>query len=128
MLRYQDFLRRVVEESVKAATDDYKDRPEKKYMLEGSVAGLLACKDKSPPELSFLLQRARNVHRSAFRSTVLERYWRVTCFMHEVEWVCNVVSAALVNMGIEPIVNPTVRGAMLASRISRETVDQPQLN
>ena len=55
----------------------------------------------------------------AFRGlTDIERYWRVRCFALEVEWTCNVVSAALVNQGLgEAIVPPTARGVMQAARI-----------
>jgi hypothetical protein len=118
MLRYQDFLAKVVDESIEAATKDYSSRPGSEHKLQGSVAGLNACRDKSPPELAALLVRAQKVHRQAFHKTVLERYWRVTCFMHEVEWVCNVISVALVNQGIPPIVEPTMRAALMAQRIS----------
>lgn len=122
MLTYQGFLNRVVDESIKAATASYGHREDKKgnAMLEGAVAGLKACRDKSPPQLSALLIRSKTVLHKCFHRTVLERYWRVNCFMAEVEWVCNVISVALVNQGIAPIVEPTMRAALLAERISKE--------
>lgn len=118
-LRYQDFLTKVIDESIQAATKDYEARPDQEHKLQGSVAGLNACRDLSPPQLGALLQRSQNVHRLCFHRTVLERYWRVTCFMHEVEWVCNVISVALINQGIPPIIQPTMRAAAMAERISR---------
>lgn len=122
--RYQDFLNRVVDESIKGATESYgkRDDSKGKAMFQGAVAGLNACRDLSPPQLAQLLLRARTIQHKAFRATVLERYWRVNCFMAEVEWVCNVISCALVNMGVPPIVEPTMRAAMLASRVSKELV------
>lgn len=125
-LRYQDFLNKAVDESIKGAKESYGHRTDSKgnAMLEGSIAGLNACRDLSPPQLSQLLMRAKTVQHKAFRSTVIERYWRVNCFMAEVEWICNVVSVALVNQGVEPIVEPTMRAAMLASRITQEAASQ----
>lgn len=120
-MRYQDFLNEAVERAIKAATEDYTQRPDRKSSLEGSLAGLKACRDKSPPQLNELLERAYKVHRLAFHRTNLDRYWRITCFMHEVEWICNVVSVALVNMDIPPIVHPTMRAAMVASEIMKQT-------
>lgn len=123
-MRYQDFVKRAVEESVSAAILDYELRPEKKAHLEGSIAGLKACLDKSPPELAYLLERARKVHSSAFRNqTSIDRYWRVTCFMQEVEWICNVVSVVLMNQEMPGIIPPTLRGAQLAQKITLEQVE-----
>lgn len=125
MLRYQDFLKRIVEESTIGATESYGHRedPKGKAMLEGAKAGLKACLNLSPPQLDALLRRARRVQQAAFRqNSNINRYWRVNCFMAEVEWVCNVVSCALVNQGIPPIVEPTMRGAQLAMRITQEAV------
>lgn len=123
-LRYQDFLNRIVDESIKGATESYGHRTDKKgnAMLEGAIAGLNACRNLSPPQLAALLMRAKTVLHKCFHRTVLERYWRVNCFMAEVEWVCNVVSVALVNQGIDPIVEPTMRAAQLAARITQESV------
>lgn len=44
-------------------------------------------------------------------------YWYYRCFHVEVEWVCNVVSAALQNQREETIVPPTARGYLKASEI-----------
>lgn len=121
-LRYQDFLSQVVEQSSNAAVVDY-TKPEDKHMLEGSLAGLAACLDKSPPQLAELLTRAHKVHGKSFHSTNLKRYWRVTCFLHEVEWVCNVISCVLVNMGVDPIIPPTMRGALMAQRITHSALE-----
>ncbi len=124
-LRYQDFLNKAVDESIKGATESYGKRVDSRgrAMIEGSLAGLNACRDLSPPQLAALLERAKKVHHMSMHRTVIERYWRINCFMHEVEWICNVVSVALVNQGIEPIIQPTMRAAMLASRITQESVD-----
>lgn len=119
-MRYQDFLRRAVEESIIAATEDFAKHNEKRYVIEGSLAGLRACLDLSPPQLKNLLARAYRVHQASFHKTSIARYWRVTSFMHEVEWICNVVSVVLWNQGIDTIVVPTQRAAILAQRITLE--------
>jgi hypothetical protein len=115
-MRYQDFLNKVIDESIIAAKKDYTD-PDKKHMLEGSVAGLKACRDLDPVALAHLLQRSHRIQMMAFHTTNINRYWRLTCFSCEVEWVCNVVSAALSNMGMDPIIPYTARGLMMAARV-----------
>lgn len=119
-MNYQEFLRALVEDSVRIITEEWKqmDDPLLHCMLEGGRAGALACRDKSPPELNKLLQRARGVHRSAFHSTIRSRYWRITYFLHEVEWICNVISFVLVNQDMQPIVRPTIKAAKTAARIT----------
>lgn len=130
-MRYQDFLNIVVDEEIKVVHQDYNVDGMKvlkgsmKAILEGSLAGLEACRDKSPPQLAQLLDRAGRVQLACFHSTVSDRYWRVNCFFHEVEWVCNVISAALVNQGVQPIVAPTMKAAIVAERISKGSEQQP---
>lgn len=121
-MRFQDFLRRVIEESIKNCKEDFARRTATyKTELPASVAGLEACRDKSPPQLAQLLERARKVNQIAYRQqTDINRYWQVTAFMAEVEWVCNVVSVVLINQGIAYLVPPTTSAVILASRITRE--------
>jgi hypothetical protein len=119
-MRYQDFLTQVVEESTLAATKDYTAK-NKKPQLEGSIAGLRACLDKSPPQLSALLERAKKVHEKTITSrTNINRYWRVRCFLAEVEWVCNVMSVVLMTHGMPTIVAPTERAINFAASLTNE--------
>lgn len=119
-MRYQDFLTKVVEESTKAASRDYAARTKKAHR-EGSIAGLKACLDKSPPQLALLLERAERVHKKTIATkTNIGRYWRVRCFFAEVEWVCNVMSVILMTQGMPTIVPPTQRAAKFASELARE--------
>ena len=51
---------------------------------------------------------------------VKDNYWWFRCFQLEVEWVCNVVSAMLMNEGHHtPLLSwlPTANGAMKAASI-----------
>lgn len=116
MQDYFAFLGRIIDDGIAAVRIDYKDR--EPYWTEGAVAGFEACRGLTVIELTELLIRARRVGQRAFRQrTNVARYWRVRAFESEVEWVCNVVSAALWNVGAPPIITPTARGVMKAAEI-----------
>lgn len=117
MLRYQDFLALVIDESKLVASNCF--RFSDPYAESGALAGLEACRDKSPPQLSELLERSYRVHHTALHETVMQRYVKITAFLHEVLWVCTVISCVLVNQGIDPIVPPTLKAARVAERISK---------
>lgn len=112
-MKYGDFLTRIVDDGIKACRESYKDDTQK---CEGAVAGFNACRDKTVFELRQQLDLARDATRNAYRLSS-DNYWFFRCYELEVEWVCNVVSAALQNQGEEPIVAPTVRGYMKAAEI-----------
>ena len=114
-MNYSDFLNRVIDEGIEAARADY-TKPEQKEMLEGSLKGFEACRGKDIKELLALLIKAQADTQRAFREQVAD-YWRVRCREGEIEWVCNVMSAALSNTGLEPIVPVTARGMMRAAEI-----------
>ena len=110
------FLDRVIDDGIAAARKDYAERAS--HFTEGAVAGFEACRRLSPFDLASLLSRARRVADTAYcLKTDIARYWRVQCFASEVEWVCNVVSVALHNVGKPVIVLPTARGTMKAAEI-----------
>ena len=114
-MNYLDFLTRVIDDGIAAATADYKDAPNK---LEGAVAGFEACRGKSPTELQKLFEVSNDrAHRAYVLEHDLNNYWRERCYALEVEWVCNVVSATLLNQGLPLIITPTARGYMKAAEI-----------
>lgn len=115
MTTYSEFLESVVNSGIEGAKADY-CKPEDKDRLDGSIEGFEACRGKSPAELLSLLEVARKATMDAFHGQV-SNYWRIRSREAEVEWVCNVVSAALVNVGAIPIIQPTVRGVMQAARM-----------
>ena len=125
-MNFREFLGRVIDEGKEAATQSFSGKPEKNHMLQGSLAGFEICRDKSPPQLAELLQRGQRLRmnlRFAGASSNLTRYWKWACYVNEIEWVCNVVSAALYNQGMPVIVTPTARGVMKAASILGTKVD-----
>lgn len=120
---YEDFLNAVIEGGIEGAKRDYalsSQRP----IREGSIAGFEACRGKNPSEIAALLKEAREkAHRALHTAHILrigeteDRYWWARGFELEVEWVANVVSAALWNAGLPVIVPPTARGVMRAAEI-----------
>lgn len=107
------FLTRVVDDGIQAASESYKDDPKK---LKGSIAGFEACRWKTPAEIASLLEGARRETQEAYFKQA-EDYWEVRCRELEIEWVANVLSAALQNSGLATIVTPTYRGTMKAADI-----------
>lgn len=110
---YSDFLTRVIDDGIAAATLDYNDKPNN---LKGAVAGFEACRNKDPVVLAQILADARTKTHEAYRDGV-DNYWEIRCFEAEIEWTCNCVSAMLMNQGLTTIVPPTARGVMKAAEI-----------
>lgn len=119
MMAYDTFLAQVITEGIAACEKDYaKDTQTEKR--EGAIAGFEVCRGKSPVELGRILANARARLHDASRELAGPRrdgYWRIRCFEAEVEWVCNVVSAALMNNGEPVIIQPTARGVLKAAAI-----------
>lgn len=119
-MSFDEFLSRVIDDGIAAAKADYV-KPEQKHKLEGSIEGFEACRDKSSVQLALLLADARQAAQRAYQESAgsdeVEDYWRVRCYEAEVEWVCNCVSAVLMNESRECIVPPTARGVMKAAEI-----------
>ncbi len=109
------FIDRVIADGIEAAKGDY-TRPDQVSQLAGSIAGFEACKGKTPGELCSILEEARLAQGRAYGGEI-GHYWWLTGFAAEVEWVCNCVSAVLVNEGQPPIVPVTARGIMKANAI-----------
>lgn len=108
-----DFLTRIVDDGIAECRVAYKDKPQKR---DGAIAGFEACRGKTIFELRqalYLSQNAADVARAVDR----DNYWYLRAFHAQVEWVCNVVSAALQNQHQETIVAPTARGYMKAAEI-----------
>jgi hypothetical protein len=114
-VQHSEFLARIIDDGQAAARDSYADSLDK---LEGAVAGFEACRGLSPLELITVLEHAALQAQEAFR-TKSDDYWRVRCYQLEVEWVCNCVSAALINNGVGALRQdlPTARGVQKAASI-----------
>lgn len=110
------FVTKIIDDGIAAARADYAHDAAK---MKGAVAGFEACRNKDPLQLRNLLSDARRKAGALYfvEEEKLDAYWEARCFELEVEWVCNVVSAALVNRGDPPILQPTARGVMKAAEI-----------
>lgn len=113
-MEYADFVNRIVNDGIRAASESYKKSPEKK---KGAVEGFEACRGKSPKELRELLSRSMQEAKDAYWGQDSDLYWEKTCFAAEVEWTCNCVSVFLMTGSEPPIVAPTARGAMKAAEV-----------
>jgi len=123
-MTYEEFLNEVIERGIHGVLFDF-GKPEDKPKLEGSLEGFRACRGKKANEIADLLALAREASSRAFmevseKKISSEEYWKLQYIAAQVEWVANVLSAVLPNYGIEPIVEPTVRGAMAADAIIKE--------
>lgn len=116
---FQKYLNRVIDDGIEAAREDY-TRPKQKQKLDGSIAGFEACRSVRMShihqDLSELLDTARTATRDAMGQN-REKYLWFRCYEAEVEWVCNCVSAVLLNEGLPTIITPTARGVLKASEI-----------
>lgn len=110
---YEIFLDKIIEDGIKAASESYKDKPDK---LKGSIEGFEKCRGKSPADILQLLNDAREASRVA-RLAHDPHFWTVRCCEMEIEWVANCVSACLRNQGLPTIVTPTARGMMKAAQV-----------
>lgn len=120
---YQDFLHQLIKEGIAAARADYQgDRDHHQAKLAGSIDGFEACRGKQPKEILELLEQAK-VHSEQAFIRVNEKeisdgeYWKTRCYMMEIEWMANCVSAMLVNQGLPPVVYPTYRAVLAVARI-----------
>lgn len=114
---YNEFLDKLIDKGIEAAKRDY-HKPKDKDKREGAVAGFEACRGKSPLELRDLCEQARvNTHRAMTEE--LPDYWRHRCFECEIGWVCNCVSAILMNTGLGTLGPywPTARAVMTVAEI-----------
>jgi hypothetical protein len=116
-MNYDEFLTRVIDEGIEAVKEDYKgDSPAKKLKREGSIKGFEECRGKSPDELSDLRIEACRKTQKCYREQT-DDYWFWRCRDAEVEWVCNVVSAAMENSGVKGVVPVTALGMKKAASI-----------
>jgi hypothetical protein len=113
-----EFTTAVIEAGLLSIEDDPQLQRHPKRM-QGSREGFEACRGKSPNELRELLEQANTTSETARRERTgdIEDYWRARYFALQVEWVCNTVSAVLMNEDLPIIVPVTARGAINAAKI-----------
>lgn len=112
-MEYEAFLTKIIDDGIAAARKSYASRPDK---LRGAISGFDACRGKGPEELRSELESAGKATRLAAVCKAAN-YWEVRCHEAEVEWVCNVVSAAMASKNVPTIVIPTARGLMKAADV-----------
>jgi len=112
---YQDALNIIIKDGIEAVRLDY-TRPDQKQKRDGSILGFEECRDRTPAQLVALLGESHTMTMDKFRDQA-EDYWYWRCRDAEIEWVCNVVSAILINQGLPAISTCTARGMMKAAEI-----------
>jgi len=123
-MTYNDFLAQVIREGIMAAAMEY-NQPAQVHKLQGSLEGFESCYEKPPEELGVELLLANEAADRFFwnrddatdKEENLQQYWRFRCKALEIEYVCNVVSAMLMNEGLPTIIQPTSRGVRRAAEI-----------
>jgi len=119
-MNYQEFLEKLINDGIDAVKEDYKPGDNR---LKGSIKGFEECRGQPPDVLYTLLIESRKTADEKFIETQegdkkgVDEYWYFQSRAGEIEWVCNSVSAMLVNQGLPPLIPPTCRGAMNAARI-----------
>ena len=114
---YLVFLDAVITDGITAARRDYCADENK---CAGAIAGFEACRTKSCLDLYEIFLESQEYVNKAYFDHDLERYWWFRAYQVEVEWVCNVVSAVLVNKrGFKPILSymPTYNAVLKALAI-----------
>lgn len=114
-MRYDAFLSRIIDDGIASLKEDslVKDKPRS---LRGAIRGFEVCRGKTPEQLWALLDQAERDSFAA-REKPMDEYWEQRWYALQIEWVCNVISAALVSSGKKGIIAPTARGTMCAARI-----------
>ena len=118
-MNYEEFLTQVIDNGLKSIAEDARMAKYPKR-VEGSKEGFEACRGKTPEQLAQLLVEANRKTLNArmdYKGPTIEEYWKQVHYALQIEWVCNSVSALLMNQGLPVIVNPTARGLINASKI-----------
>jgi hypothetical protein len=119
---YDDLLERIISDGITEVREAYAD-PKDHHKRDGAIEGFEACRKKSPGELAAMCGHAERLAAQIARDSrattsenaaVVLDYWRQRYKAMQIEWVCNVVSVALVNGGHAPLLShlPTARAAM----------------
>lgn len=114
-MRYHEFLALIIEDGIEAVRQDYV-RPDQNQKRDGSIKGFEECRRLDPIRLAALLSEAHATTNCKYREQAMD-YWYWRCRETEIAWVCNVVSASLINQGLPPISDCTARGMIRAAEI-----------
>jgi len=119
-----DVIHLAIEDGLVACRYSYR-APGQESKLAGAVAGFEACRrmlefcgnlGQLLPQFQGLIRDAA-AERAALTGGDPGKYWEARCKEAEIEWVANVLSAVLQNMGLPTVVPPTARGYAKAAEI-----------
>lgn len=111
-----DFLNWIIDDGTDEVRRTY-TKPEDSLRLQGALEGFEACRGCSDEELLRLLKEARAKTKESYEAQQREIYWKYRMYELQIEWVLNVLSAALYLLGERPLLAPTARGALKAAQI-----------
>lgn len=115
-MTYEDFLNKIIDDGIEECKIAYADQT---YKLRGCLEGFNACRGKNDVELSELLTAASEQVGKAYGKGNPGPYWQTRMKLAQIEFVCNVVSAVLMNNQKKPIIAPTAIGMQKAASILR---------
>lgn len=135
-MNYYEFLNEVIERGIAGAKESYAN-DENKDRLNGSIAGFEECRGRTPLELYVLYTETVSKMADAMSDQIEfdelkeelsldeigikqeKDYWYHRCMNLEIEWVCNCVSAMMINENCPPLFPhlPTARATLLVAEI-----------
>lgn|SRR5512135_803704 len=103
LMEYLTALDAVIRRGIEGCKKTYRDAPSK---LEGSIQGFEACRDKTPEELSKLLDEAHKQteaarHQAHERKLSSQEFWKIRHMELQIEWTCNCMSVWLIESGMQ---------------------------
>jgi hypothetical protein len=120
---YQELLARVIDDGIKEVKAIYTSE-DQRPKLEGAIDGFTACQGKPPLEIGKLYEEATKARYAIEDEDLPDKDWsarqaRARYRELQIEWVCNVISAGLCNMGADPLFAhmPTSRGVLKYAEI-----------
>jgi hypothetical protein len=114
---HEQLLDRLISDGIAEVRAAYA-APADHHLRDGAVSGFEACRGKTPLELVALWTTTREENHQI--RTACQRhqrdsqdYWQSRYKEFQIEFVCNVISAGLINNGQVPLLAhlPTIRGA-----------------
>lgn len=114
-MNHNDFLNAIIDDGLEEVRQTYL-RVDQHTKRDGAVAGFESCRGLSDEALLQLRERARGEAETARKSKV-HSYWFFRMKELQIEWVLNVLSAALYSQGEPVLIPPTGRGLRKAADI-----------
>lgn len=117
-MTYEELLARIIADGIAEVQAAYA-APEDHHKRDGAIEGFEACRGKSPTDLVTLWTEAERSAEQVMRDRQASGgdardYWRQRYKALQIEFVLNVVSVGLVDLGHPPLLAhlPTARGAL----------------